>query len=234
MRFQTLYEGRHFLVPSLIFAVFFWWLASDTTAFWLWVWPALIFTLVFVFCANFFRDPDRRIPGGEDIVVAAADGMVDAIEIVQENEVLKRPCRRVSIFLNVFSVHVNRSPIAGRVTYQKHHPGNYCDARDPYCHQKNEALTWAFSGQRATLVVRQITGAIARRIVPWSRPGEALLKGQRFGMIRFGSRTDIFLPLDADIRVKIGDEVEGGTSVIAVLGGVAPDYLPPIPAPLVG
>jgi phosphatidylserine decarboxylase len=232
MRFQTLYEGRHFLLPSAISAAFFWWLAGDSTAFWLWVWPALISTIVFVFCANFFRDPERRVPAGDEVVVAAADGVVDAIEIVEESEVLKRPCRRVSIFLNVFSVHVNRSPIAGRVTYQKHHPGSYCDARDPYCHQKNEALTWAFAGKRATLVVRQITGAIARRIVPWSRTGEAVEKGHRFGMIRFGSRTDIFLPLDADIRIRIGDEVEGGSSVIAVLSCAPGDYLPPIPAPL--
>ncbi len=167
-------------------------------------------------------------------MVAAADGTVDAIEIVQENEVLNRPCRRVSIFLNVFSVHVNRAPIAGRVVYQKHHPGDYCDARDPYCHQKNEALTWAFAGRQATLVVRQITGAIARRIVPWSRTGEALEKGHRFGMIRFGSRTDIFLPLDAQIQVKIGDEVEGGSSIIAVLAGSDPGYLPPAAPPLLG
>jgi phosphatidylserine decarboxylase len=216
----------------LIFGIFFWWLACDGSAFWLWVWPALICTLVFVFCANFFRDPDRRIPGGEDVVVAAADGMVDAIEEVEETEVLNRRCRRVSIFLNVFSVHVNRAPIAGRVTFQKHHPGTYCDARDPYCHQKNEALTWAFAGARATLVVRQITGAIARRIVPWSRTGEAVEKGHRFGMIRFGSRTDIFLPLDAEICVKIGDEVEGGSSVLAILQKPDPGYIalsaPPI------
>jgi phosphatidylserine decarboxylase len=230
MRFQTLYEGRHFLIPSFLFAAFFWWLACDASAFWLWIWPAAIFTLVFVFCANFFRDPDRRVPGGEEVVVAAADGMVDAIEVVEEGEVLKRPCRRVSIFLNVFSVHVNRAPIGGRVVYQKHHPGDYCDARDPYCHQKNEALTWGIAGHRATLVIRQITGAIARRIVPWSRTGEAIEKGHRFGMIRFGSRTDIFLPLDAQVLVKIGDEVEGGSSVIALLSPADPGYVAP-PAP---
>ena len=232
MRFQTLYEGRHFLVPFFLAAAFCWWMAGDSTAFWLWIWPAAIFTLFFVFCANFFRDPDRRIPEGEDVVVAAADGMVDAIEEVEETEVLKKRCRRVSIFLNVFSVHVNRAPIAGRVTYQKHHPGNYCDARDPYCHQKNEALTWAFTGAKATLVVRQITGAIARRIVPWSRTGEAVEKGHRFGMIRFGSRTDIYLPLDAEICVKIGDEVEGGSSVLAKLNAPDPAYIPPAAPPI--
>lgn len=222
MRFQTLYEGRHFLLPSFFLAVFGWWLAADWSG---WMWLAVPTSLIFVFCANFFRDPDRPIPMDPALAVAAADGVVDAIEIADENEVLKRPCRRVSIFLNVFDVHVNRAPIAGRITYQKHHPGTYLDARDPYCHQKNEALTWAFAGERATLVVRQITGAIARRIVPWSRTGDAVEKGHRFGMIRFGSRTDIYFPLDAEILVKLGDRVEGGSSIIARLPAADPNYV---------
>ena len=225
MRFQTLYEGRYFLVPFFILAVLAWWRTGDATATRVSLCFAIPLTLIFIFCVNFFRDPDRRIPEGDEIIVAAADGTVDAIEEVEETEVIKKRCRRVSIFLNVFSVHVNRAPIAGRVTYQQHHPGNYCDARDPYCHQKNEALTWAFSGKRATLVVRQITGAIARRIVPWRRLGEAIEKGDRFGMIRFGSRTDIYLPLDAEICVKIGDEVEGGSSVLARFAPSDPGYV---------
>jgi len=233
MRFQTLYEGRHFLVPLAVATVFLWWMAGDPSARF-WIWLAIPVTLALIFCVNFFRDPDRAIPAGEEVVVAAADGVVDAIEVVEETEVLKRPCRRVSIFLNVFSVHVNRAPIAGRVAYQQHHPGDYCDARDPYCHQKNEALTWAFANAKATLVVRQITGAIARRIVPWSRVGEAVEKGHRFGMIRFGSRTDIYLPLDAEVRVNIGDAVEGGSSVIALLGAPDPNYIPQGAPTLIG
>jgi phosphatidylserine decarboxylase len=154
----------------LLAAIFGGWLAADWSG---WLWLCIPAALVFLFCVNFFRDPDRPAPGGSDIVVAAADGVIDAIEIAEETEVLKRPCRRVSIFLNVFDVHVNRAPIAGRITYMQHHPGTYLDARDPYCHQKNEALTWAFAGERATLVVRQITGTIARRIVPWSALGAA-------------------------------------------------------------
>ncbi len=214
MRFQTLYEGRHFLVPSFLGSLFFGWMAGDWCG---WLWLAVPCVLVFIFCANFFRDPDRRIPVGEDLVVAGADGVIDAIEEVEEAEVLHRRCRRVSIFLNVFDVHVNRAPIAGRVTFRQHHPGTYLDARHPYCHQKNEALTWAFTNENVTLVVRQITGAIARRIVPWSKIGDSVEKGHRFGMIRFGSRTDVFLPLDAEILVKIGDRVEGGSSPFARL-----------------
>ncbi|MEO6740927.1 MAG: phosphatidylserine decarboxylase, partial [Chthoniobacteraceae bacterium] len=118
------------------------------------------------------------------------------------------------------------APIAGRIIYSKHHPGTYLDARDPYCHQKNEALTWAFAGERATLVVRQITGAIARRIVPWSKVGATVEKGHRFGMIRFGSRTDVYLPLDAEILVKVGDRVEGCTSIIARLAAPDPGIVP--------
>lgn len=214
MRFQTLYEGRHFLVPFGLGSVFFWWLATDWCG---WLWLAVPCSALFMFCVNFFRDPDRHILQGDEVVVAGADGTIDAIEEVEETEFLKGRCRRVSIFLNVFSVHVNRAPIAGKIVFQKHFPGTYLDARHPYCHQKNEALTWAFEGKLATLVVRQITGAIARRIVPWSRTGDFVKKGHRFGMIRFGSRTDIFLPLDAEILVKLGDQVEGGSSLLARL-----------------
>jgi phosphatidylserine decarboxylase len=131
----------------------------------------------------------------------------------------------VSIFLSIFDVHVNRAPIAGCITYMQHHPGTYLDARDPYCHQKNEALTLAFAGEHTTLVVRQITGAIARRIVPWCRVGTIVEKGGRFGMIRFGSRTDIFLPLNAEILVQLGDRVEGGANMIARLRPPDPGYL---------
>ncbi len=214
MRFQTLYEGRHFLVPSLLGGVFFWWMAMD---WWFWGIPAVLCSLVFMFCVNFFRDPERRIVPGDDIVVAGADGVIDAIEVVEETEFIQGPSRRVSIFLNVFSVHVNRAPMAGKIAYLKHHPGDYLDARHPYCHQKNEAMTWAIAGAKATLVVRQITGAIARRIVPWSREGDVVEKGHRFGMIRFGSRTDIYLPLNAEILVALGDAVEGGSSILARL-----------------
>lgn len=230
MRFQTFYEGRHFLGPSLLAAGFGWWLAGDWCG---WLWLAIPATLVFIFCANFFRDPERHIPAEEGIVVAAADGVVDAIEIVEETEVLKRRCRRVSIFLNVFDVHVNRAPIAGRITYVQHHPGTYLDARDPYCHQKNEALTWAFAGERGTLVVRQITGAIARRIVPWSKLGATVEKGHRFGMIRFGSRTDVYLPLDAEILVKIGDRVEGCSSPLARLAAPDAGYMASAALPVI-
>ena len=209
MRFQTLFEGRH------IFAVLFALLIAATVVHWWWL--VIVCALLVLFCANFFRDPEREIPPGDDVVVAAADGVVVDILEIDENEVLKTKCRRVGIFLSVFDVHVNRAPIGGKITYTQHHPGKYLDARNPECSKLNEALTWAFEGAQATLVVRQITGAIARRIVPWAQVGQSVEKGFRFGMIRFGSRTEVYLPLDSEIAVKIGDKVAGGHTVIARL-----------------
>ncbi len=213
MRFQTLYEGRY------IFAILFALLAAS--AFLRWWWPAGIAGLLVLFCINFFRDPDRAVPAGDDVVVAAADGHIAVISEVEEDEVLKTKCLRVGIFLSVFDVHVNKAPIAGKVIYEKHfpgtYPGPYLDARSPDCPKFNEALTWAFEGAKATVVVRQITGKIARRIVPWSKVGDVVEKGHRFGMIRFGSYTEVYLPVGTEVTVKLGEKVLGGQTVIARL-----------------
>jgi phosphatidylserine decarboxylase len=209
MRFQTIFEGRW------IFAAVF---ALGALGLGLhWPWLVVLSVLLFLFCLNFFRDPDRKVPPGDDVVVAAADGVVADIVEIDEDEVLKTRCKRVGIFLNVFDVHVNKAPIGGTVTYRVHREGCFLDARHADCSVKNEALTWAIRGERATLVVRQITGAIARRIVPWSKVGDVIPKGFRFGMIRFGSRTEIYLPLSSTIEVKIGDRVRGAETVIARL-----------------
>ena len=213
MRFQTLYEGRHIFAVVLALGALGWLLG--------WVWLMVIAALLVIFCINFFRDPEREIPPGDDVVVAGADGVVADIVEMEEDEVLKTKCRRVGIFLSVFDVHVNKAPIAGKVIYSQHYPGTapgpYLDARHPECGKYNEALTWAIEGAKATLVVRQITGAIARRIVPWSKVGDVIPKGFRFGMIRFGSRTEIFLPLNAEVVVKLGDKVKGAETIVARL-----------------
>ena len=166
----------------------------------------------------FFRDPDRTAPADPLAVVAPADGVV--VEIVEKNEpeVVNGMMRRVSIFLSVFDVHTNRAPIEAEVTYRKHYPGKCLDARNPECSEKNESQTWAFKNAGgSTLVVRQITGAIARRIVGWSEVGDQVAKGERFGMIRFGSRTEVYLPLDSEIAVKPGDKVKAGETIVARL-----------------
>jgi phosphatidylserine decarboxylase len=136
---------------------------------------------------------------------------------VDENEILKAKTRRVGIFLSIFDVHTNRAPIDGRIVYRQHREGLCLDARRPDCSEKNESMTWAFQNPRATIVVRQLTGAIARRIVAWAEVGDELKKGDRFGMIRFGSRTELYLPLNAEVFVKVGDHVLGGSTIIARL-----------------
>ena len=213
MRFQTLYEGRYIFAALLLLAAIGGWFG--------WPWVLLLSALLILFCVNFFRDPERPVPPEEDAVVAAADGTIADIVEIDEGEVLKARCRRVGIFLSVFDVHVNRAPIGGKISYTRHfpgtYPGPYLDARNVECTKFNEALTWAFEGARATIVVRQITGAIARRIVPWAKLGDAVPKGFRFGMIRFGSRTEVYLPLDASLEIKLGDKVKGGLTVIARL-----------------
>jgi phosphatidylserine decarboxylase len=174
--------------------------------------------LLLILCAlAFFRDPDRAVPADPNLVVAAADGTITDIVELDEDEILKTKTRRIGIFLSIFDVHTNRAPIDGRIVYQQHREGLCVDARRPDCSEKNESMTWAFENPRVTIVVRQLTGAIARRIVAWAQTGDELKKVERFGMIRFGSRTEVYLPLNAEPLVKTGDHVFGGSTVIARL-----------------
>jgi phosphatidylserine decarboxylase len=208
MRSQTLMEARWIL---LILA------SAGVAVSFVSMWLSLIFLALFLFTIAFFRDPNRPVPAGPNLIVAPADGRVRDIVEVDENEILKAKTRRVGIFLSIFDVHTNRAPIDGRIVYRQHHPGLCLDARDPNCSEKNEAMTWAFENPRGAIVVRQLTGAIARRIVAWANVGDELKKGERFGMIRFGSRTELYLPLNAEVLVKTGDHVSGGSTVIARL-----------------
>jgi phosphatidylserine decarboxylase len=208
MRWQTLYEGRWIFVILILLAV---------GSFFIWRWLPGVFVLLILYTLAFFRDPDRIAPNESNAVVAAADGVVADIVEIDETDVLKQRMRRVGIFLSVFDVHTNRAPIEGRVTYRQHREGLCLDARSADCSGKNESMTWAFENPRVTLVVKQLTGAIARRIVGWSKVGDEVRKGERFGMIRFGSRTEVYLPLDATVVVQVGDRVVGGATVIARL-----------------
>ncbi len=208
MRLQTFWEARWIL---LFFAL----LAVAGAAFSPWLW--WFFFLLFLFTVGFFRDPERMVPPDPNLIVAAADGTVVDIVESDENQVLKTRTRRVGIFLSIFDVHTNRAPIDGRVIYCQHREGLCLDARRADCSEKNESMTWAFENPRVTIVVRQITGAIARRIVAWAQIGDELRKGERFGMIRFGSRTELYLPLNAEVLVKTGDHVLGGSTIIARL-----------------
>jgi phosphatidylserine decarboxylase len=210
MRRQTLAEARWILAILALLALVSWFVVA---------WLSLLFLLLIGFTFFFFRDPERAPPIDPRAVVAAADGTVTDVADVEENEILKTKMRRVGIFLSIFDVHVNRAPIDGRIIYRQRRAGLCVDARRPDCTEKNEAITWAFGNSRVTLVVRQLTGAIARRIVAWSGVGDELKKGDRFGMIRFGSRTEVYLPLEAEVLVKVGDRVLGGSTIIARLSG---------------
>jgi phosphatidylserine decarboxylase len=208
MRAQTLFEARWIFAILAVFAF-----ASSFLTLWL-----SLLSLLLLFCTlAFFRDPNRAAPSDPNLVVAAADGTVMDIAELDETEVLKTRTRRVGIFLSIFDVHTNRAPIDGRIVYRQHREGVCLDARDPNCSEKNEAMTWAFENSRVTIVVRQLTGAIARRIVAWAQVGDELKKGDRFGMIRFGSRTEVYLPLAAIVVVKAGEHVVGGSTIIASL-----------------
>src|SRR6266513_2220396 len=178
MRAQTLLEAGWILLILALAAVATWFISG---------WLSLIFLAFFLFTVVFFRDPDRPVPADPNLIVAAADGRVSDIVELDENEVLKARTRRIGIFLSIFDVHTNRAPIDGRIVYRQHRDGICLDARNSDCSEKNESMTWAFENPRVTIVVRQITGAIARRIVTWSQIGDELKKGDRFGMIRFGS-----------------------------------------------
>jgi len=208
MRWQTIYEARWILAVAVV--------ATGILS-WIFPWLGLLGLLFILYVFYFFRDPERSSPADADIVVAAADGVVAGIEEIEEKEVLKTKMLRVAIFLSVFDVHTNRAPIEGKVTFSHRTLGKMLDARHPDATTLNEYWTWAFEGAKTTLVVRQITGAIARRIVGWSKVGDTVKKGERFGMIRFGSRTEVYLPLNSTITVKVGDRVQGGATVIARL-----------------
>ena len=208
MRAQTFLEARWIFAVLVLLAIASWFLT---------LWLSLLFLLLIFSTLAFFRDPDRATPADPNLIVAAADGTVTDIVEVDENEILKKRSRRIGILLSIFDVHTNRAPIDGRIIYRQHRPGLCLDARRPECSEKNESMTWAFQNSRVTIVVRQLTGAVARRIVAWSQIGDELKKGDRFGMIRFGSRTEVYLPLAATVLVKMGDHVSGGLTIIARL-----------------
>jgi phosphatidylserine decarboxylase len=208
MRLQTLLEARWIFAILAVLAII-----SSFLALWL----LLLFLLSIFFTLAFFRDPNRAAPADPNLIVAAADGTITDIIDLDENEVLKAKMRRVGIFLSIFDVHTNRAPIDGRIIYRQHRDGLCIDARRSDCSEKNESMTWAFENSRVTIVVRQLTGAIARRIVAWGKIGDELKKGERFGMIRFGSRTEVYLPLNAKLLVNVGDHVFGGSTIIARL-----------------
>jgi phosphatidylserine decarboxylase len=177
-------------------------------------WLALPPLLLGCFFLWFFRDPERQMPGIPGAVVSPADGKVTDVSATMLDG---KPSTRVSIFLNVFDVHVNRSPIAGTIKEVKYQTGKFCNAMDPLSADCNEQNVVTVQGAGQTVVFKQIAGLIARRIVFRKKVGDPVGLGERVGLIKFGSRTDVILPATADIKVKVGERVRGGASLIAVL-----------------
>jgi phosphatidylserine decarboxylase len=178
---------------------------------------AAVLLVLTLFVLFFFRDPERTIPEGKNLVVSPADGKVIVIKDVYEPTLLKQEARQISIFLSVFNVHVNRSPVEGSVEVVKYHPGKFLAAWDDKASLDNEQTAMVIAAGKNKVLVKQIAGLIARRIVCYAKAGDAIRTGERYGLIRFGSRVDLFLPKDAEVRVKVGDRVKGARDIIGVL-----------------
>lgn len=186
-------------------------------------WPVLSYLLCIIplfimgFVMFFFRVPQRNRIEGENVVTSVADGRVVVIEKVYEPEHLKCECMQVSVYMDFFNVHVNYWPISGEVTYYKYHPGKYLLAYLPKASELNEHTSVGIKGKHGEIFFKQLAGTFARRIVCYANPGNQEVKGDQCGIIKFGSRIDMYLPLDADIKVQIGDFVRASESVIAEL-----------------
>jgi phosphatidylserine decarboxylase len=214
--------ARHGLAELLIFTLGYLLLGGGAVlaaVFLRWVFwvPFVALTLVWLEIVYFFRDPERAIPQEADVIVSPADGTVTNVEEVDEPDFPGGRALRISIFLSIFNVHVNRMPCAADVVDVRYFPGAFLDARNPDSAVRNEQL-WIDAiepGSGRPLRVKQISGAIARRIVCWLKPGDKLQRGERIGMIKLGSRTDLLLPVGAiEVLVKIGDKVRGGATVL--------------------
>jgi phosphatidylserine decarboxylase len=176
-----------------------------------WIWP-IIPVLLAAFFLWFFRDPERQIPVGEGLIVSPGDGLVT------ETVTISTPAgqmQRISIFLSVFDVHVNRSPISGVLSAVRYQKGQYLNAMNPASADRNEQNVVTVRGEGFEVTFKQIAGLLARRIVFTRREGDAVERGERVGLIKFGSRVDVLLPAEAEIRVKKGQRVRGGASVLA-------------------
>jgi len=186
-------------------------------------------TVVYVWLLWFFRDPEVRGPEEEGLFLTPADGIVADITPVGKDSELGCDGVRIGVFMSIFNIHVNRMPCDGRIEEVVHHPGEFLDVRRTEAYERNESttirLSHRFRGTVYPVVVRQIAGLIARRIVTCLKPGQELARGQRFGMIRFGSRLELLLPepLAGNIRVRVGDRARLGETVLAAAGGLEED-----------
>jgi phosphatidylserine decarboxylase len=180
------------------------------------LWIAVLPLIITLFMVLFFRDPERTTPGDKGVFVSPADGKVILIKDVYEKDYLKSDSKEISIFMSVFDVHVNRAPCDGSVNLVQHFPGQFLPAHKDAASIKNENTIMVLEGNDGKILVRQVAGLLARRIVCKVKAGDVLRRGERYGMIKFGSRLDVYLPKDAEIKVKLGEKVKAGETVIGL------------------
>ncbi len=197
-------DGINYALGMVVVAALLWWVGASFFA--------VVPLLLALFFLWFFRDPEREIPSEPGLIVSPADGKVTDVSAVQLNG---RPCTRISIFLNVFDVHVNRSPIGGVIRDVTYKPGKFGNAMDGVSADQNEQNIVSVEGQGMVVVFKQIAGVLARRIVFTKKVGDVLRQGERVGLIKFGSRTDVIFPNPAELQIKVGDRVKGGSSILA-------------------
>ena len=181
---------------------------------------AAFWLLFALFTLYFFRDPNARVPIGANLVLSPAHATVDVVDATTEPQVMGGECRRISMFLSVLDVHVQKAPVSGKVTFLKYTAGQFLSALKTESAVHNENVLLGFEAVEPPgrkLAVRLVAGVLARRIVPWVEKDDAVVRGERISMIQFGSRADVYLPLDAKIKVKPGDRVVGGETVLALL-----------------
>lgn len=178
-----------------------------------------VWVLFAAFTFYFFRDPDAKVPSGPNLVTSPGHGKVDAIDQANEPQFMGGACQRISIFLSVLDVHVQNAPVSGKIAFYKYSAGQFMSALKSESAQHNENLLFGIqaSERGAKIGLRLIAGVLARRIVPFISEGEEIIRGERISLIQFGSRTDLYLPLSAKIKIKLGDRVVGGETVMATL-----------------
>lgn len=207
-------EGYPFIGGATLLAAATIALALGRRSYVLWI-LAFALGILALWVAYFFRDPERTGPRDERLLIAPADGKVLPIVEVDEPTFVGGRAVRISIFMNVFNVHVNRYPVDGVVRHLHYNPGKFINAAHDKASLENEQMSVGIETPRGRVLVRQIAGLIARRIVTYSKQGDRTEQGARFGLIRFGSRVDVFAPLGTIVRVKAGEHISGGSTVLA-------------------
>jgi len=208
-------EGFKFLIPTLfislvLFALWAYRPEVLTLSF------AAIFFLLSLFLAFFFRDPERKVPDGENLILSSADGKIISVKPFDNLNFVGEKGTLVSVFMSVFNVHVNRAPVSGKVEYFKYNTGKFHPAFKDKASSENEQTELGLENKRGKIILKQIAGIIARRIVCKVKPGDSVRAGQRFGMIKFGSRVDLFLPENVEIKVELNQRVKAGETVIGI------------------